>query len=529
MTKVEKVKKLAKQTFCILFVLLYNLLICGSFSVSSASVSDTITYRIDYVQEPENAMMKIQLTFQGEKGSQNSYELDAYKVIYEFGTNKLLDVQYETVLLEEPFQSSQQHSLPLFVDLSEIDEKMVKTKVILLDQNNELKPITVTPGGTNEWFTFINAPDYYYEEQQKVTEKIYNLYEQKSEHEFLVFGVMSDSHIGIGIPEEKLLKESLAHGIFALNTVGLEIGSDFVVHLGDTTWKNNIDSYDSYAGSVYTTDAFQMVANYYNNSMYLIGNHDQTNDHTKQWSAIGKYNQFEETGLNPKRSYGYTDFSDKKVRVITLNTCDYLNGTGSYGLSYEQRDFFMKALDLSQKEDVAEWKILILSHIPLDFYYKSTQWTDYDVTKDVIGILKAYEEGGSYTIQVNPPWKTIHDDTISQKTLTYNYAGKNQAKIIGNIHGHLHNDCYGTLAYTDMEGERFTTDIVRVSTPNTAFYGAKATAYPNNGDYVAKEIKKVANTAKDTSVTFYMIDLTDGVIYSFAYGAGNDRVIPFEI
>ena len=32
-------------------------------------------------------MMKIQLKFQGEKGSQNSYELDAYKVIYEFGTN----------------------------------------------------------------------------------------------------------------------------------------------------------------------------------------------------------------------------------------------------------------------------------------------------------------------------------------------------------------------------------------------------------------------------------------------------------
>lgn len=521
---------MVKKTFCILLIILYSLLICGSLLVSSASVSDTITYRIDYVEEPEDATKKIQLTFQGEKGSQNSYELDAYTAIYEFGTNKLLDVQYETVLLEVPFQSSQQHSLPLFVDLSEIDEKMVKTKVILLDQNNKLKPIAVAPGSTNECSVFTKVPDYYYEEAKRVTENIYGLYEEKDDHEFLVFGVMSDSHIGIGIPEEKLLKESLSHGIFALNTVGANIGCDFVVHLGDTTWKNNIDSYDSYAGSVYTTDAFQMVANYYNNSMYLIGNHDQTNDHTRQWSAIGKYNQFDETGLNPKRSYGYTDFPDQKVRVITLNTCDYLNGTGSYSLSYEQRDFFMKALDLSQKEDVAEWKILILSHIPLDFYYKSaqSQWSDYDVTKDVIGILKAYEEGTSYTIKVDALWKTIHNDTISKKTLTYNYAGKNQAKIIGNIHGHLHNDCYGTLAYTDIEGKRFTTNIVRVSTPNTAFYGAKATAYPNNGDYIATEIKKVANTAKDTSVTFYMIDLTDGVIHSFAYGAGNDRIIPYE-
>ncbi|MBO5409417.1 MAG: hypothetical protein J6A61_08500 [Clostridia bacterium] len=188
----------------------------------------------------------------------------------------------------------------------------------------------------------------------------------------------------------------------------------------------------------------------------------------------------------------------------------------------------MKSLDLSQKEDAADWKILILSHIPLDFYYRSAQWTDYDVTKDVIGILNAYEAGESYTIKVNDSWKTIHNDTITKKTITYHYAGKNQAKIIGNIHGHLHNDCYGTLAYTDITGQRITTDIVRVSTPNTAFYGAKATAYPNNGDYVAKEIKKVANTAKDTSVTFYIIDLTDGVIYSYAYGAGNDRIISYE-
>ena len=408
-----------------------------------------------------------------------------------------------------------------------MDEKLVKTKVMFFDRNNELKPIAVTAGSTNEWSAIINVPDYYFEEAQRVTRNVYNLFDEKSDHEFLVLGVMSDSHIGFGIPEEEMLKESLSHGIFALNSVGFDIGCDFIVHLGDTTWKNNIDSYDSYSGSVYTSDAFQFVANYHNFGMQLIGNHDQTNDHSRQWTAIGQYNKFDETGLNPKRSYGYTDLSDKKVRVIALNTCDYLNGTGSYGISYEQREFLMKSLDLSEKEDASEWKILILSHIPLDFYYKSAQWTDYDVTKDVIGILKAYEEGGSYTIQVNELWKKIHNDTITENTLTYNYAGKNQAKIIGNIHGHLHNDCYGTLAYTDIDGQRITTDITRVSTPNTAFYGAKATAYPNNGDYVADEIKKVANSAKDTSVTFYIIDLTDAMIYSYAYGAGNDRMIPY--
>lgn len=488
--------------------------------------SNEITYRIDYIETSKDSTLNINLIFQGERGTQNSYYLDAYKALYELGTNKLLKVECETLVLENPFKSSTNYRTTLTINTSDSTAKMFKTKVLIFDKNNELKPLLVSDGGTNEWPEFQTVPDYYNEESERVTNEIYQLFEQKSDHNFLTFGIMTDSHIGINIPEEQLLKDSLHHGIFALNTVGLNTGCDFIAHLGDTTWKNNIDSYDSYVGSVYTTDAFKSALGY-QYGMLLIGNHDQTNDHNRQWTAIGQYNQFEETGLNKKRSYGYTDFIDKKVRVIALNTSDYLNGTGSYGISYEQRDFLMKSLDLSQKEDAAEWQILILSHIPLDFYYKSAQWNDYDVTKDIIGILKAYEEGGTYTIKVNASWKAIHNDTISKKTLSYNYAGKNQAKIIGNIHGHLHNDCYGTLAYTNMEGERFTTDIVRVSTPNTAFYGAKATAYPTNGDYIAKEIKKVANTAKDTSVTFYAIDLTDGVIYSFAYGAGNDRIIPF--
>ena len=370
---------MTKKTFIILLSILYSFLICGSVSASSASVCNTISYCFDYAEEPKNAVMKIRLILQGEKGSQNSYELDAYKAIYEFGTNKLLDVQYETLLLDKPFQSSREHRLSLSLDLNDVDEKLVKTKVMLFDRNNELKPISVTSGRTNEWSSLINIPDYYYEEAQRVTQNIYNLYEEKSDHKFLGLGVMSDSHIGFGISEEAMLKESLSHGIYALNSVGYDIGCDFIVHLGDTTWKNNIDSYDSYSGSVYTTEAFQFVANYHNFGMQLIGNHDQTNDHIRQWTAIGQYNQFDETGLNPKRSYGYTDLPDKKVRVIALNTCDYLNGTGSYGISYEQRDFLMKSLDLSQKEDASEWKILILSHIPLDFYYKSAKFNDYDL------------------------------------------------------------------------------------------------------------------------------------------------------
>ncbi len=516
-----------KKQLCFILILVFGFLFLTELVALAQDKTDAITYRIDYTEKPQENLIKFNLTFLGKKGSEASYDLDAYKAIYELGTNKLLKLEYENVFLEKPFQRSSNARFNLFVDTVDTNANLYKIKLLLFDKNNELKPILIADGFSNEYLEFANVPDYYYEESQRVIENINQLFEEKKDHDFLTFGVMTDSHIGIGIQEEKMLKESFHHGLFALSNVGMEIGSDFIVHLGDTTWENNIDTYNSYTASFYTADAFRFVANDYNRIL-LIGNHDQTVDHNRQWDAIGRFNNFEKIGLNQKRSYGYTDFYDKKVRVISLNTCDYLNGSGSYGLSYEQRDFLMNSLDLSEKENVSEWKILILSHFPLDFYYKSNQWTDYDVTKDVIGILNAYQGGSSYSIYVNSLWKAIHNDTIPKTILTYDYAGKNQAKIIGNIHGHLHNDCYGTLAYTDMEGQRFTTDITRVATPNTAFYGAKATAYPENGDYVATLIKKVADTQKDTSITFYMIDLTDEIIYSYAYGAGNDRIIPYK-
>lgn len=507
------------MTICSIF------LIFGTINVAATSAFDNISYEIECVEPYQTDSLKVHIIFHGKRGTVQSYEFSGYLGIYELGTNKLLNLEEFPVTLNKPFLSSSSQRLILPINLTSVEAKMFKIKAVFFDKNHELKPVPIFGFGTNKWIDYKEIPNYYIEESERVANRI-NDFLHTTDHDVLTFGVISDSHIGIGIPEEKLLKDSLHHGIFGLNTVGSEIGCDFIAHLGDTTWKNNLDTYDSFMGSCYTIDAFNSTMNYHY-VMRLIGNHDQTNSHQRQWTAIGQHNQFEVTGVNPKRNYGYTDFDNKKVRVIALNTSDYLNGTGSYGISYEQRLFLMSALDLSDKIDAKDWSILILSHIPLDFYYRNAQWHDYDVTKDIIGILKAYQEGTTYTIQVNDLWKIIHHDTISQSTLTYDYSGKNAAKIIGNIHGHLHNDCYGTLAYRDFSGIDVATNIVRVSTPNASFYGAKGTAYPNKGNYVAKEIKKVANTAKDTSVTFYVIDLTDNMIYSYAYGAGNDRVIPY--
>ncbi len=369
-----------------------------------------------------------------------------------------------------------------------------------------------------------------------ISEKISEL--KRAEHRYITFGAVTDNHVAnkhkwidsngelneITALQDVLTKASIRHGAYALKYVSDLVGCDFIANLGDNNWENNIDTDNAYTAGSYTRDTLLPAFDVDNGGCFgfhLVGNHDQTNNIDRQWELIGKYNNFDETGATPERCYGYKDFIDKKVRVICLNTSDYLNGTGGYGMSYEQKSFLMSSLDLSDKEDCADWKILLLSHIPLDFYS-----SDYNITADIIGILNAYVSGGSVSITVNDAWAGIHDDTTSG-ILTYDYNGKNTAQIIGNIHGHLHNDCHGKLGYTDTSGNTVNTQLTRVSTPNTCFYLAKSTAYANNGDYEGILIPKVQGAAQDTIATFYVVDLTDNVIFSYVYGAGNDRVIDY--
>ena len=361
-----------------------------------------------------------------------------------------------------------------------------------------------------------------------INEKLSEL--KRDGHRYITFGAVTDNHVAnkhqwidkdgklqkITALQDVLTKASIRHGAYALKYVSDLVGCDFIANLGDNQWENNIDTDNAYTSGSYTRDTLLPAFDVEDGGcvgFHLVGNHDQTNNNIdRQWELIGKHNSFDEVGFTPKRCYGYKDFSDKKVRVICLNTSDYLNGTGGYGMSYEQKEFLMFVLDMSDKEDPAEWKILLLSHIPLDFYS-----TEYNITADVISILNAYVSGGSVSIAVNDTWAGIHDDTTSG-ILAYDYNGKNAAQIIGNIHGHLHNDCYGKLADTRL---------TRVSTPNTCFYLAKSTAYEKNGNYEATLIPKVQGTAKDTIATFYVVDMTEQKIYSYAYGAGNDRVIDY--
>lgn len=367
-----------------------------------------------------------------------------------------------------------------------------------------------------------DIPTYHYAEALRVAEKISDW---KATHpNSLVFGAVSDIHIfANNATYEAKSKTAVKNAAFALETVGAMVGADFIVNLGDNCWENGIDTDNAFIGAQYSINtlkpAFERLTRF-----NLVGNHDTSNSTQKMYDLIGTYNKFDGHGYSQIRGFGYKDFTDKKVRVICLNTADYMNIKGGCALSYDQKDFLLRALDLSAKSDAANWQILLLSHIPLD-------WNDgdYGYYADLQTILNAYEDGTTANITVNSSYARNETPsnyaTYSSGKLTYNYAGKNLAKVIANIHGHIH---------TNKVGKVLNTNFARVATANTNPDQNRTESYAEYGDYSissteAAKIVKVQGTAKDTSATFYCIDLDEQTIYAYGYGADIDRTIIYKV
>ena len=369
-----------------------------------------------------------------------------------------------------------------------------------------------------------NIPSYHYAEAGRVVAKLLEL---KEEHKnSIIFGTISDNHVDKSTVNTMT---SARHAAFALETVG-GMTCDFIANLGDNNGGespngNNIDNDVGYANAVYMENASRYALIEFP-SFNLVGNHCKSNSTQKIYDLIGKYNVFDVYSTTKIRGFGYKDYTDKKVRVIVLNTCDYWNAQGGNGMSYEQKDFLMKSLDLSSKSDYSSWTIIILSHIPLDYL-----GGDYSKGADLKAILKAYNDGTDVSISVNSSYASAQNESSSYSgTLTYNYAGKNAPKVI-NIHGHVHNNCYGKLTFID---DNTVLDMVRVATPNSSFNGNCSTdRYTSAGNYSitteeADKILKVANSKADTSATFYCIDLDKQTIYAVGYGADIDRTIIYK-
>ena len=286
-------------------------------------------------------------------------------------------------------------------------------------------------------------------------------------------------------------------------------GIDFACYLGDYT-----------AGSATTTldegrqhikkinadidEAFSGIPQF-----RTLGNHDSLQYSKAQngsvltaaelHSMVGAYNSGATMGSTTE-GYCYRDFESKKLRVICLNTAE---ATEKEYVSDAQKLWFANTLKAVGAK--SGWKVLILSHHPLD-------WGGVCILSNIV---KAYVDGSSITV-------------VSGNTVNFN--GSNSAKILAAVHGHVH--CFKAAQLNSISSGTGTPyNVWRVATPNMCF--ARNNEYGQNGnaEYYGIEFgedttyNKTANSANDTAFVVNVCNPSQQKVYSFCYGAGYDREV----
>ena len=187
-----------------------------------------------------------------------------------------------------------------------------------------------------------------------------------------------------------------------------------------------------------------------------------------------------------KGMYGYKDCDDLRLRIIYLNTSEIFensisDSTENVIMTTTQINWLQNtALNFSDKTDVDKWKVLVLSHAPLDWNTS---------TQQAVTVLDNYVSSGS------------------------------GAKIIGNIHGHVHNCNTGTIG---------TNKIARIAIPQVcadryneySSYDsyAKWAEFAEDGATPIYYYKGTDN-ATDTMFCVVVIDCENEKFYAITFGA----------
>lgn len=349
-------------------------------------------------------------------------------------------------------------------------------------------------------------PDYIKTEADRVIKAIRSIQTPRT----INIGTLTDWHVcskGYNADNNtaKYNWEAAERAIQAMSFISKKIKLNTVVCLGDYIngdiildtegWLDVLGEFNEKLSDIQTKNLFKTYGNHdngYGGSVYI----------TKEqlYPYIASYNEELVSG-NVVRGYGYKDIENLKLRMIVLNTAEYSSASdytqnSSFKVNNEQYEWFANALDLSKKNNISDWQILIFSHHPLD--WNGTTF---------INILKAYANGSS----------------ISVNNSTIDYNGKNSAVIIGNIHSHLHNMLTGTISGTSVH--RWCCPNINHDYSNT---------YPNwkESDEIAMYHKKYPDNPelskkKITSFVIYTINLDTGIVNRTHFGAGYSDFINY--
>ena len=339
--------------------------------------------------------------------------------------------------------------------------------------------------------TVEGVPDYVVAEAESVIDRVVSAQGNRT----FTLASITDMHYG-----NASYTDGLVHACQAMRYIDSRIKLDAVSVLGDYTDGFTGTSYDNAIGDFKAINA-ELNALRFAPNLRMHGNHDHYEPHSPILHRyITAYSDDVVWG-SKLGGYFYRDFEDFKLRVICLNTAE--ENDDGLSCSAEQYNWFANTLNLSSKENYAEWQTLILSHHPLDWFISNNSgyvfWQ----------ILNAYLTGTS--------WSGI------------NFAGKNSARIVSNIHGHIHNLLTRKIAAGQPNTTENTVNVVRVATPE-ACYG-RPNGYNGLWDYNPfgedTSYPKTQGTAEDTAFCIYCVDLDSHTIKAICYGSGYDREISY--
>lgn len=352
-----------------------------------------------------------------------------------------------------------------------------------------------------------DIPSYVKAEALAVAAKVKNVQNANT----LTFFVISDPHHCASQSDSWAAQtnKSNLHAMMGAKILAYALDADFSVCNGDFTFGNTattVDQLKEQVGEIksWFSEAFRGLPQF-----FTVGNHD-----TGEYNVLvgAEYCMREIMGASDATEFGsedigkpyYYDLTDKKVRVICLNTCEGEMTGASYTISDGQLEWFANTLkDVGGKSDASAWGIIVIGHYPLDL----------GGARYLSDVLYQYIQGGTYT----------------RNSVNVDFAGSNGATFIGNFHGHTHCLKSDNLHYYNNGTTPTAYDAHRLATPAASFYRNNEYTSAVYGVVFGEDTNynKIEDTGDDTAFCVNVVDPAKQVIYSICYGAGYDRAISY--
>ena len=399
--------------------------------------------------------------------------------------DKLSDMAYVVISCQDINEKS------IITVNEEIPEDDVQVKLTELDTR-----VTAleNKGGTS---SSEDIPDYVITEAESVIDRVIAVQGNRT----FTFAAITDMHYG-----NSSYTDGIKHACQAMKYIDERIKLDAIAILGDYTDGYPSTGIENAMGDFKSINAVLDSLRFATN-LRQQGNHDYYPDNIPITRRLIQSYSNDVVWGDRLGGYYYKDFEDYKIRVICPNTNENNpmdtstnKPSSSVSMTTAQINWLINTLDISAKSDAEEWGILILSHHPLDY------WTS--DSKYVLGyIIDAYKEGKSW----------------SGDGFSCNFTGKNSAKLIGNIHGHIHNLLTDKM-FKGSPNNNTRSEIYRSCVPNACY--DRENQYTGTWGESAT-YSKTQNSADDTAFMVYVVDLDEFKVNGFCYGAGEDRYFAF--